>query len=184
MDQLIDSNNTPLSHPQIDLSNNTSLSRTQIDLSDNTLDLSPTRNTLKPKVKKCNKCKKKRKLVNEIHQLCHLCYKAKTGKLSGNKVIDDFIKSTLNNCNGEANLEFVPYDSFNDIEFVAEGGFSTIYKATWIDGPIIDKWDEEKQEFKHRGKMTVALKELNNSKNIDSKGLNEVQYLMIFTNTK
>ncbi|RIA85114.1 kinase-like domain-containing protein, partial [Glomus cerebriforme] len=33
-------------------------------------------------------------------------------------------------------MEFVPYDQFKDIKFIAEGGFSKIYKATWIDGPI------------------------------------------------
>ncbi|GES93023.1 kinase-like domain-containing protein [Rhizophagus clarus] len=128
---------------------------------------------LKSKVKKCNECKKKRKLVNEIHQICHLCYKAKTANRSGNNVIDEFIKSTLSNCHAKAKLEFVPYDRFEDIEFVAEGGFSKIYKATWIDGPLSTKWNNEKKGFEHLGKMTVALKELNNSKNIDSKELNE-----------
>ncbi|CAB4420352.1 unnamed protein product [Rhizophagus irregularis] len=32
-----------------------------------------------------------------------------------------------------------------DIKFIAEGGFSQIYVATWIDGPIID-WNEENQK--------------------------------------
>ncbi|CAB4442908.1 unnamed protein product [Rhizophagus irregularis] len=41
-------------------------------------------------------------------------------------------------------MEFVPYNRFNDIEFIAEGG-----------------------------KMMVALKELNNSKNITPEELNE-----------
>jgi hypothetical protein len=184
---------TSLNRPSIDISNNTSLSHTSSNLSDlspvckkvqaqELTSLSnPTQNTLKQKVKKCNKCKKKRKLVNEIHQICHLCYKAKICKLSGNKVIDDFIKSTLSSCHSKAILEFVPYDRFEDIEFVAEGGFSKIYKATWIDGPLSSIWDEEKQEFKRRGKVTAALKELNNSKNVESKELNEVQYLIIFT---
>ena len=57
-------------------------------------------------------------------------------------------------------MEFVPYDQFKNIEYIAEGGFSKIYKATWIGGP------------------TVVLKKLNNSKNITSKELNEV--CMIF----
>jgi hypothetical protein len=34
-------------------------------------------------------------------------------------------------------LEFVPHDQFKNIEFIAEGGFSKIYKATWINGPVI-----------------------------------------------
>ncbi|RGB42698.1 kinase-like domain-containing protein [Rhizophagus diaphanus] len=84
--------------------------------------------------------------------------------------------NTLSNHNynyRKAKLEFVSYGKFKDIEFIAEGGFSKIYKATWIDGPISNKWNEEKQEFDRCGRMIVVLKELNNSNNIDSKELNE-----------
>ena len=95
---------------------------------------------------------------------------------SGNKVIDEFIMYTINNPNESGiKMEFVPYYKFKDVEFIAEGGFSKIYKATWIDGPITD-WNEKKQAFNRDGEMTVALKELNNSENINSKELNEVQY--------
>src|SRR5205809_54137 len=51
----------------------------------------------------------------------------------GNKVIDDFISYTRLKTYGK--MEFVPYDKFTDVEFIAEGGFSKIYKATWKDGP-------------------------------------------------
>ena len=54
----------------------------------------------------------------------------------------------------------VPFNEFEYIELVAEGGSSKIYKATWIN--VLE------------GKMIVAFKELNNSKNINSKELNEV----------
>ncbi|RGB35946.1 hypothetical protein C1646_758715 [Rhizophagus diaphanus] len=38
-------------------------------------------------------------------------------------------------------MEFVPYDQFKKIEFIAEGKFNKIYKATtWIDGPIKRKY--------------------------------------------
>ena len=96
--------------------------------------------------------------------------------LSGNNVIDDFIRYTLTNyIKKEGRMEFVPYDIFKNVKFIAEGGFSKIYKATWIDGPIIG-WNGEKQKYDCNGEMTVALKELNNSKNINSKELNEVRY--------
>ena len=88
-----------------------------------------------------------------------------------NKVVDDFTKYTLINNDQRGKMEFVPYFKFNNIEFVAEGGFSKIYKATWIDGPI-RHWDNCDRD----GKMIVALKELNNSKNINYKELNEVKY--------
>src|SRR4051812_8990924 len=83
-----------------------------------------------------------------------------------NKVIDDFIKKKLFNRNiRHGEMEFVPYNKFSGVEFIAEGGFSKVYKATWINGPIY-----------RNGRMAVALKELNNSKDINSKELNEVQY--------
>ena len=87
-----------------------------------------------------------------------------------NKVIDDFMKNVLSNRNVEGNgeMEFVPYNKFCDVEFIAEGGFSKVYKATWIDGPYT--WNGPL--YYRSGKMTVALKELNNSKDISE--LNEV----------
>ncbi|GBC24861.2 kinase-like domain-containing protein [Rhizophagus irregularis DAOM 181602=DAOM 197198] len=106
----------------------------------------PTQTTLEPIFKKCNGCKRRRKVFNKIGQICYQCYKAKKIPLSGNK----------------------------DIEFIAEGGFSQIYKATWIDGPIID-WNEENQKYDYYGEMTVALKELNNSESINSRELNELK---------
>ena len=135
----------------------------------------PAQNTLEPIFKKCNECNRRRKIFDKTDQICQ-CYKAKTVLLSGNNVIDDFIRYTLTNyIKKEGRMEFVPYDRFKNVEFIAEGGFSKIYKATWIDGPITD-WNDEKQIYDCNGEMTVALKELNNSKNINSKELNEVRY--------
>ena len=133
------------------------------------------RQTLSTNYKKCRKCNQNRRLF--IHEICHLCHKYKTVIQSGNKVIDDFIRHT---CTSMVwNMEFVPYDRFKDIEFIAEGGFSKVYKATWIDGPITNKWNEADQKYNRSGKQMVVLKELDNSKNINSKELNEVQYLFI-----
>ncbi|RIA94179.1 hypothetical protein C1645_873635 [Glomus cerebriforme] len=39
-------------------------------------------------------------------------------------------------------MEFVPYDQFNNVEFIVEGGFSKIYKATWINGSI-SEWNRK-----------------------------------------
>jgi hypothetical protein len=105
---------------------------------------------------------------------CYKCCKIKSIPLSGNKVVDNFIRYTLINDNkSEIKLEFVPYDKFNDVKFIGEGGFSKIYSATWDDGPITN-WNYEKRKYDRYGKITIALKELNNSKNINSKELNEV----------
>ena len=127
------------------------------------------------KFKECKRCNQKSDyLINEF-QTCNPCYKQqmKTFLSSGNNVIDNFIRYTLMKHERVGKMEFVPYSKFNDVEFVAEGGFSKVYKATWIDGPI-KHWDNY---YTRSGKMTVALKELNNSKNITFKDLNEVKRL-------
>ncbi|GES92921.1 kinase-like domain-containing protein [Rhizophagus clarus] len=131
--------------------------------------------------KKCNGCNRKRKYLNEF-QICKSCYKPMTAFIpSGNKVVDDFIKYTLTNRNEMAGkMEFVPYDRFKDIEFIAEGGFSKVYKATWIDGPI-SYWNHKKQKYDTYGEMKVALKKLHDSRNISSRGLNELKMFYDFT---
>ena len=55
---------------------------------------------------------------------------------------------------------------------IGKGGFSKVYKATWINGPPY--WNEEKEDFEYKGSIAVALKQLNNSKDITSKELNKV----------
>jgi hypothetical protein len=114
-----------------------------------------------------------------INANCYQCCKIKSIPLSGNKVVDDFIRYTLiNGDKSETVMEFVPYNKFNDVKFIAEGGFSKIYNATWDDGPITN-WNDEKQKYDRHGKITIALKELYNSKNINSKELNEVRYFTL-----
>ena len=92
-------------------------------------------NGFKPNLKfeECERCNQKSDYLNEF-LVCNLCYnQIATFTQSGNGVIDNFIRHTL----GE--IEFVSYDKLKNIEFVAEGGFSKIYKATWIDGPLGQK---------------------------------------------
>ena len=136
----------------------------------------PTQTVVKSKYKKkkCSKCNKRRKTLDESHHVCHACFYATKAnykqKQSGNKTIDDFINYTqIHYAKKGGKMEFVPYDQFKDIEFIAEGGFSKIYKATWIDGPIYNY-----ETYSRRPNYAVALKKLNNSKNFTSKELNEV----------
>jgi len=69
-------------------------------------------------------------------------------------------------------MKFVPYNQFKNIKLVGKGGFSKVYKAIWINGPPY--WNEKKEDFKYKNSITVALKELKDSKNITFKKLNEV----------
>ena len=135
----------------------------------------------KYKKKKCNECKKRRPLVDKSNQTCQNCYRAKEiCKPSGNKIIDDFIRYTqINLVKYEGKMEFVPYEQFKNVEFIAEGGFSKIYKATWIDGPV--RWSYVRYEDLSRDpNFTVVLKKLNNSKNITTKELNEVIHSILY----
>ena len=131
----------------------------------------------KSRFKKCDGCKKRRKRFEDDHKFCRICYISnKIFKPIGNKAIDDFIKSTQ--CNyffDDGRIETVSYDQFKDIEFIAEGGFSKVYKATWIDGPIIMRRTMKmKEKYDRIANKQVVLKKLNNSKNISFKELNEV----------
>ena len=67
---------------------------------------------------------------------------------SGNSEVDKFIqKSQLEAVDANKVLEWIPYEKFKNIKFLAKGGYSTVYKADWND-------------------KTVALKVLDNSQNI------------------
>ena len=56
---------------------------------------------------------------------------------SKNEFIDKFIQEIqLNAKNKKQILEWIPYNKLVNIEFLDKGGFSTIYKATWLDGFI------------------------------------------------
>ncbi|RHZ58769.1 hypothetical protein Glove_368g6 [Diversispora epigaea] len=107
----------------------------------------------------------------DIRRLCEQCY------TSGNKNIDNFIKHTQISglklslkeyykikpeLQPYLYLEWVPFNNFLDIEYIAEGGFSKIYKATW-------------EKNSNGQKKNCVLKVLNNSKNVDTKFLNELK---------
>jgi len=47
---------------------------------------------------------------------------------SGNQEIDKLIKNVKSNKDNNA-LEWINYDNFEDIEYLAEGGFGKVYKA-------------------------------------------------------
>ena len=61
-------------------------------------------------------------------------------------------------------IEWIPFEQFEDITKLTEGGFSSIYTATWTRGTIVD-YDENKKEFSYFDNQNVVLKSLNNSSN-------------------
>src|SRR5215207_2435801 len=65
------------------------------------------------------------------------------GWTSGNSEIDKFIKDTIYNANyyyDDINdkyplfLEWIPFDRFEDVKQIGEGGFAKVYSTKWIDG--------------------------------------------------
>ncbi|GBB87816.1 hypothetical protein RclHR1_01430025 [Rhizophagus clarus] len=96
---------------------------------------------------------------------------------SGNNNIDKFIQddqlSTHDNYNIDDALEWIPYNRFHDIKYIAKEEFSKVYRASWIDGNI-DCWDDENKNWKRiNHNMFVILRSLNNPKNISTKLKNE-----------
>ena len=97
---------------------------------------------------------------------------------SGNEYVDKFIQeSQLNARNFSEVLEWIPYNRLTNIEYLAKGGFSTVYKAIWLHGKII-RWDNDKNEW-IRWDNDVAIKSLDNSSNINDEFLNEVDKLFL-----
>ncbi|GES89943.1 kinase-like domain-containing protein [Rhizophagus clarus] len=119
-------------------------------LSDNTsLDLS-TQTTIKPERKR------------KIKKLCNECNQKR-----------EFLEENHQICRVcyKAKLLYIP-----NVEFIAEGGFSKIYKATWIDRPRMDIWNNNRHS-----KDTIVLKKLNNSKDVTSNELNELKIFYEFS---
>src|ERR1043166_2342272 len=121
-------------------------------------------------------------LVTINHEICYQPYT--TGKVwckecvpsciiegwtSGNSEIDNFIKDTIYNARYYFNddddygyplfLEWVPFDRFEDIKQIGEGGFAKVYSAKWIDGQALyKKQDDESWKKFEPGPIIVALK--------------------------
>jgi hypothetical protein len=95
--------------------------------------------------------------------------------MSGNFEVDKLIQeSQLNAKNHREKLEWIEYDRFENIEYVAKGGFGIIYKAIWKDG-YIENWNyKTNQWYRSYSNDFVALKSLNNSKDIKIEFLKEV----------
>jgi hypothetical protein len=99
---------------------------------------------------------------------------------SGNHNVDKFIqKAQLKSKNIYQIIEWIEYDKFEDIRYLAKGGFGTTYKAIWKDGPII-RWNYADNRWIRRGETKVALKCLHNSQDITTEFFKEVKYFIFF----
>ncbi|RIA96126.1 kinase-like domain-containing protein [Glomus cerebriforme] len=137
---------------------------------------------------------------------CNLKHFQSSKWTSGNIPIDDFVKEAQSKARnyGEV-IEWIPYNRLRNIQYLAQGGFSTIFKAIWLDGHI-HSWNNNKQDwekFRYELKQNdyenaidnikspleenqkygfhVVLKSLNNSSNINENFLNEWKNHLQFT---
>ena len=137
---------------------------------------------------------------SHIYGLCPKCDEPNTGEnwcqrcntkqfqqdfpnwTSGNKYIDNFIQEIqLNAQNSKEILEWIPYDRLKNIKYLAKGGFSTVYTAIWLDGPI-QEWNYDNQQWERQIEYNidsengyeVVIKSLNKSSNMNDEFLNEV----------
>jgi hypothetical protein len=94
--------------------------------------------------------------------------------ISENEKIDDLIQEMQLKIDNHDDLvfEWIPYNQFNNIEKVGEGGFAIVYSANWKNGPL--EYDTDKNIYKRNPNKVIALKCLHNSQNISNKFLNEV----------
>jgi hypothetical protein len=97
----------------------------------------------------------------------------KEGKTSGNFEIDRLIcEIQLKTKHYRCNLEWIPYDRFQNIKSIGEGGFANIFSAIWLDGEPI--WGCKTKL--HTGIIKVALKKLKNPSDMNA-FINEVSFL-------
>ncbi|GBC54453.2 kinase-like domain-containing protein [Rhizophagus irregularis DAOM 181602=DAOM 197198] len=90
---------------------------------------------------------------------------------SGNHDVDEFIqKAQLKAERHTKIIEWIEYDKFDDVEYLAKGGFGTTFEAVWKDGP----WNKYNQ-LERKGETKVALKCLHNSQDITADFLKEVE---------
>jgi hypothetical protein len=129
----------------------------------------------------CELCKQPK----DTYYWCRLCNFQQNFQnwTSGNHIVDKFIQKIqlkAEHCNEV--IEWIEYDRFENIEYLAKGGFGTTFKAIWKDGPIHywrsknNQWKREKTYMDHPN-FPVVLKSLHNSQNITADFLNEVSYL-------
>ncbi|GBB84027.1 hypothetical protein RclHR1_10680001 [Rhizophagus clarus] len=94
---------------------------------------------------------------------------------SENKDIDELLQySQLNAVYYTKLLEWIPYENFQCVTYIDEGGFSKIYSADWPDGHI-EYWSIESQKWVRSSNKHVVLKSLNNSSDINIEFLNEIK---------
>ncbi|GBC09667.1 hypothetical protein RclHR1_09020005 [Rhizophagus clarus] len=139
----------------------------------------------------CEKCGKKDRnaidrqqyQINETHKWCRLCQldylkKNFVNWTSENEMINNYIQEVQSVIDNRDNIvfEWIPYNQFNDIKKIGQGGFSIIYSAIWKEGPLIyNVHNYNERRYERIPNKKVALKCLFHSQNITLEFLNEIK---------
>src|ERR1043166_74623 len=97
---------------------------------------------LKTRYKKYGLCKKCKQPNTNYYYWCQPCISKYFQQnfqnwTSGNHDVDEFIQKAQLKATGYWEvLEWIEYDRFENVEYLARGGFGTTYKAIWKDGCI------------------------------------------------
>ncbi|PKK75093.1 kinase-like protein [Rhizophagus irregularis] len=98
-------------------------------------------------------------------------------KGSGNTIIDEFIF--------EKNLNWIPYNELENIKYLDKGGFSSIYKAIWLDKDILlDEGNSREVILKCPNNMNGDLSEFLNEWKYHSKFLGTFEFINFYGLTK
>jgi hypothetical protein len=123
------------------------------------------------------------KIQHNKYGWCHSCNSSRfeqkfSSWTSKNSVIDEFIKdSQINAMSNRQILEWIPYNSLDNVQFIAKGGYDCkVYSATWTKGNIL-YWDLKKKDWVRNSPTLVALKQFENSSNITLEFFEEVSNL-------
>src|SRR5581483_11142405 len=113
-------------------------------------------------------------IIGVNHVILNIFNKNFKNWTSGNHEVDKFIqKAQLEGKDFRKILEWIEYDRFENVEYLAKGEFGTTYKAIWKDGYITD-WDSKNNQWKrskyssgkNHDNYLVVLKCLYNSQDI------------------
>ncbi|RHZ59701.1 hypothetical protein Glove_362g31 [Diversispora epigaea] len=124
----------------------------------------------------CNNCQNWHQAI----QYCEFCIRKHLENnfrnwTSGNDEIDKLIQECQQGTTApDTVIEWVEYDQFENVKYLAEGGCATIYAAAWKDGGYF-KWNSERQILERFGRQSIVLKRLDNSNNNNANWFQEVK---------
>ncbi|KAG9307650.1 hypothetical protein G9A89_023215 [Geosiphon pyriformis] len=135
----------------------------------------------------CGNCKNPRTYFYWCSNCEYLRYQEAFPKwTSGNKIIDKVIREIQRDAPSIYSfIEWIPYNRFSEIKQIGQGAFSTVYTATWKEGPrdgppFFDGSKSQKSlpMWERRCGLRTVLRTHRNSQNIQADFFNELKALL------